>query len=85
MLASTILMAWVEKMFMWRLWDPEKEMYLNVPMFPTPEWWTNPLGIVAALVTLCLGKLGVGYFVNSRYNSERGKQPEARTDKPAES
>ena len=36
-LASTILMGWVEKMFVWRLWDPEKEMFRTVPMFPTPE------------------------------------------------
>jgi hypothetical protein len=84
MLASTVLMAWVEQMFVWRLWDPEKEMFVTVAMFPTPAWWTNPLGIVAALVTLCLGKLGIGYYTNSKYNSEAGKQPEPRSDKPAE-
>jgi hypothetical protein len=74
-LASTILMGWVEKMFVWRLLDPEKEMYVTVPMFPTPDWWTNPLGIIAILVGTCLAKLGVGYWTNSKYNSGIGDPP----------
>jgi hypothetical protein len=82
--ASTILMGWVEKMFVWRMWDDPLKRYINVPMFPTPDWWTNPLGIVAAFITLCLGKLGIGYLTNSKYNSEQGKQPEPRPDKPKE-
>lgn len=84
LLASTILMGWVEKMFVWRMWDEPLKRYISVPMFPTPDWWTNPLGLIAALVTLCLGKLGLGYFVNSRYNSDPGKQPGPRADVPAE-
>ena len=74
-LASTVLMAWVEKMFVYIRWNPEKEMYVAQPMFPTPEWWTSPVGLVSVLVASCLAKLGHGYWVNSRYNSKEGSPP----------
>ena len=76
-LASTILMGWIEKMFVLIRWNPEKEMYVNQPMFPTPEWWTSPVGIVSVLVASCLAKLGHGYWVNSKFNTEQGKPPVA--------
>jgi hypothetical protein len=84
MLASTVLMGWVEKMFVWRVWDDPLKRYITVPMFPTPDWWTANTGIIFALVALCLGKLTAGYITNSKYNSEQGKQPEPRADKPKE-
>jgi hypothetical protein len=78
-LASTVLMGWVEKMFVLVRWNPEKEMYVNQPMFPTPDWWTNPLGLIAILVGTCLTKLGVGYWTNSKYNSQLGQPPTVPT------
>jgi hypothetical protein len=74
-LASTILMGWIEKMFVWRIVDPAKGMYVTLPMFPSPSWWTEPTGSVSVLVGLCLAKLGVGYWTNSRYNSGIGDPP----------
>ena len=79
LLGSTILMGWVEKMFVLIQWNDGLKMWTTQPKFPTPEWWTNPLGIIAILVGTCLTKLGVGYWTNSKYNSELGKQPTVPT------
>lgn len=78
-LFSTVIAMWVEKMFVIIRWNPEKEMFVAQPMFPTPEWWTSPVGLVSILVATCLAKLGIGYWTNSKYNSELGKQPTVPT------
>ena len=85
-LASTVLMGWVEKMFVWRILDPATKIYVTVPMFPTPKWWTDPIGLISVLVGSCLAKLGHGYWVNSKWNSEVGVVPPTKSDadKPKE-
>lgn len=79
---NTAAAMWVEKMFVMIRWNPEKEMFVNQPMFPTPDWWWGLNGMVAIILVPSLAKLGFGYWTNSKLNSALG-QPPGATDPAA--